>query len=1403
MTSQPLLAPSILFVGYTTLFAAAALICLGGLWRTRQISAPDVRHGLTALLLTSGGWAAAHAVMLLAPTPFLKVRLYEVGLIVGFATVWAWLYFCSAYSGRSLHRSRAARGVAIVVLGAVTLTKCTNAWHGIYFSAAAVGRPFPHLAVDHHALYWITTGLSYALAAVGFFMLYESLRRVQVGGRPLGILFGLTALPALANAIGYVSPWLLDISHEPVGVAAFVLGVLFVSTGRFEEIEQTARSGNPVLVLSDAGRVRNYNDRAAALFPPLDTPETIDIPLAEILPAVANALSHEPLEHGSNVIQVDEAAPDVPRYYRVDESTFGHRHGGRLVVLTDVTEEELRRRKQQQERRFLSKAVGQSQEAVLITEAEPLEEPGPRIVYANAAFEAMTGYEESELLGKTPRMLQGPETDQAVLDSLRAALEAETSWEGETINYRKDGSPYLVQWTLAPVRNDAGETEHWVSIQRDVTEQRNQEETLRRQRNLLEQTQRLAGAWEVDLQSGETTWSEETYRIYEVPPGTEVGVEASLEFFPPEARSELRDAFERCAAEGIPYDLELPLVTANENQRWVRAVGAPARKRDGEVIKVAGALQEITERKEAEAELQRSREQLSMAVEGGDIGTWNWDLDTNQVLFNRQWAEMLGYSRDELAFQFSTWETLVHSKDLPRAMKALEAYLAGETNTYAPEIRMRTKSGDWKWIQTIGKVIDRDDDGTPTRAAGIHLDIHDRKQAEQKLRRSRERYRSLFRDSNNAILVHDLEGRIREANPQAESLFGRDVENLEGRSVFDLHVPEEQDTAQEKLEALRAGEFYRGVSRYDRVDGPAFWGEVSASTTEIGDETVARTLIRDVTEREQNRRQLERYREYTDRLLDAIDDLFFVLDEDGRFQRWNRRFSEVTGYTDAEIADMSAFDLVPEADWPRLTATIEHGFEEGYAQLEALLVCKDGTRVPYEFIGNRVSHPNGELRAVGIGRDVTDRKRQEQSLQDRQEKMGRLYEATNQLLQADDEETLGARLVTLVDETLGYSATTIRLAQDGQLLPSQVSPTVQEHMPERPAYEIEGDTPAAAAYRTGNTRIYDDLSAVVKSMDRGDIRATAYVPMGSYGLISVGSLEVGGIDAFDQRLLEVLASYAALILNRLEREEELRTAKVEAEHANRMKSAFLANMSHEIRTPLTSVIGFAEAIDAEVAKLETRLEASDLSTLSQFAGLIEQSGQRLLETLDAVLNLSKLETGEMELDIGTVDLAEEAKAAVERFASQAREADLTLRLDRDESCPNACANAGGVQIILHNLISNAIKYTEAGGEVSVRVRNDADAVILDVEDTGIGMPPEKVRNLFKPFRQESEGIGRTYEGTGLGLTVTQQAVDQMRGSIEVETEKGTGSRFTVRLPRSRPAHATDSDLADASRVSQD
>jgi len=144
-------------------------------------------------------------------------------------------------------------------------------------------------------------------------------------------------------------------------------------------------------------------------------------------------------------------------------------------------------------------------------------------------------------------------------------------------------------------------------------------------------------------------------------------------------------------------------------------------------------------------------------------------------------------------------------------------------------------------------------------------------------------------------------------------------------------------------------------------------------------------------------------------------------------------------------------------------------------------------------------------------------------------------------------------------------------------------------------------------------------------------------------------------------------------------------------------------------------------------------------------------------------------------------LVEEAEAVAEELRPRAEEKEVSLQLETETA--RAEADAGGVQILARNLLSNAVKYTETGGRVWIRTYREEEAVAFEVEDTGIGMDPETAEVLFEPFRQASEGFSREYQGTGIGLAVTKETTKQMEGSIDVETEKGEGTRITVWLSR--------------------
>jgi len=350
LTDSVLLTHSYLFEIYLLVFGAAAVACLVSIKRALQISNADTRDGLVALLATSGLWAALQVGYLAAPTQSLQYGFYMTGLVVGLSTVGPWLYFCSAYTGRTLHRNPTYQRLAVGLYLSIVTIKVTNPFHGLYFTAQPVSMPFPHLLINHQPLHWVAMGLSYALATVGIFMLFELFAQVDYDTRPFVILVGLTALPVVFDIIGFVSPLFVDISYSAIGVAVFAVGVLFSYIEEFQTIQLAAEYDDPVIVVDDEGRIRDYNQGALELFPALA--DAIDAELSSVASRIAVSLTTD---------ETLECAVDgETRYYSVTANQFatGKAKLGQLVLLKDVTEQERYRRELEHQNERLERFTG-------------------------------------------------------------------------------------------------------------------------------------------------------------------------------------------------------------------------------------------------------------------------------------------------------------------------------------------------------------------------------------------------------------------------------------------------------------------------------------------------------------------------------------------------------------------------------------------------------------------------------------------------------------------------------------------------------------------------------------------------------------------------------------------------------------------------------------------------------------------------------------------------------------------------------------------------------------------------------------------------------------------------------------------------------------------------------------
>ncbi|OLC15419.1 MAG: hypothetical protein AUH32_03430 [Actinobacteria bacterium 13_1_40CM_66_12] len=245
-------------------------------------------------------------------------------------------------------------------------------------------------------------------------------------------------------------------------------------------------------------------------------------------------------------------------------------------------------------------------------------------------------------------------------------------------------------------------------------------------------------------------------------------------------------------------------------------------------------------------------------------------------------------------------------------------------------------------------------------------------------------------------------------------------------------------------------------------------------------------------------------------------------------------------------------------------------------------------------------------------------------------------------------------------------------------------------------------------------------------------------------------------------------------------QEALLQAQAEAERANKAKSQFLASMSHELRTPLNAILGFSELLSDDTS------DKFDKGTRRRFLDQIHSSGQHLLQLINDILDLSKVEAGQMELHLQSVELGElvqEVRASIEPLA---RSKAIVLNTESSREL-SLIADSAKVKQMLLNLVSNAIKFTPSGGRIDIRVRRLESWVEIAVSDSGIGIAKEDLGRLFAEFQQLDAGPGRQQEGTGLGLALTKRFAELHGGQVIVESELGKGSTFTLRLPLQTPA----------------
>ncbi len=503
---------------------------------------------------------------------------------------------------------------------------------------------------------------------------------------------------------------------------------------------------------------------------------------------------------------------------------------------------------------------------------------------------------------------------------------------------------------------------------------------------------------------------------------------------------------------------------------------------------------------------------------------------------------------------------------------------------------------------------------------------------------------------------------------------------------------------------------------------------------------------RDVSDRKRNEEELRAGEETLRVISDAALDALIMMDSSGQVGHWNAAAERMFGYAREEILGRDLHELLAPPHARELYENaIPHFHRTGQGAaigkvLEMEGVHKDGRRFPVE-LSVAAARLRGDWSAVGIVRDITERRRVEASLRESELRFRRI--TTNMIdliLETDAEGTIVYVSPSTSAET-GYT--------EAEMLGRPALDFVQP---------VDFGKAEASLHSVYETRNPDGTEFRCRKADGNDLWLES---------------KVNPLLDEDHGVRGALIA-CRNISRRKEAEEELLQAKEAAEAANRAKSEFLANMSHEIRTPMNGILGM----------LDLALRSGLKPRQHELISLANSSAETLLRLLNDILDFSKIEAGHLELESAPFNLPEVLGDATKQLALRAHAKGLELTLAIAPEVPDVLVgDSGRLCQILLNLVGNAIKFT-AQGEIAVRVeresQDDAGVILrLSVRDTGIGIEPEKQQKIFAPFTQADSSTTREYGGTGLGLAICGHLAQAMGGRIWVESRPGLGSTFCV------------------------
>lgn len=782
-------------------------------------------------------------------------------------------------------------------------------------------------------------------------------------------------------------------------------------------------------------------------------------------------------------------------------------------------------------------------------------------------------------------------------------------------------------------------------------------------------------------------------------------------------------------------------------------------------------IHDITEQKTAENALLKEKQQLSQIIDGTRAGTWEWNIQTGQININARWAEIIGYTIEELApLTVKTWQENTHPEDLKISDDLLQQHFTGEAAYYTCELRMKHKKGHWVWVIDRGKVTSYTPDGKPLIMYGTHQEITERKEAENALLHSHYLMRYIIEHDRSGIAVFDKNLRYIYVSQRYLHEYRISQPDIIGRHHYEVfqEMPERwKKIHQQVLAGAIMNEdrdpFIRGNGETDWVRWECRpWYEADGSIggmilySEIVNEQIQReNEIRELNaELEEWVKQLKQKQqalaesESKYRLLaENSGDVIFVLDRNLKYTYISPAIKALRGFEPEEAMQQDIREAMTPESYERTIKTINETFTSDAVQytgtpiqrsIEIELIRKDKSTVWAEIKASvyfdETNTPTGIL---GVSRDISKRRKAEEEHQ----KLSRAVEQSPVSIIITNPDGVIEYVNPRFIELTGFS--------------------LEEARGQRPSLVKSGFT-------TG-----EEYSRLWETITAGNEWHGEFRNKRKDGTLFWEQASISAIKNTQGQITHFLGIKED-ITQKKKYEEDLIRAKEKAEESDRLKTAFLQNISHEIRTPLNAIVGFSSIIGGENLVPEKRRE---------FMEIIQSSNDQLLSVISGIISLASLDAGQEKCSEAAVNVNEIVASIHDQLSISAipETVDFSYQCALPDDMANIISDPVKLTQVLLNLTGNALKFTHQG-QVKLGYELANKMLKFYVADTGIGIPADMHEVIFERFRQVDNSPTRRYGGTGLGLALSKGYARLLGGAIEVDSEPGKGSVFTLTIP---------------------